>query len=295
MIDEKLKTEIEQLRRESISWYQDWNFEGEEVWIPGRDCPIRCRIYRPEYPVSGRMPVFFDVHGGGWAVHKCEADQPFCLKVATQLGIMVVSVDYRLAPEYQFPVPTNDVLDVISYVYKNAELYHIDPLRMGVGGHSAGGQISVSAALYAKEMNLFPLRCMVLDYPGVSGSSFDKEIEMQGKLTEYQKEFLTMSDVFQRCQFVPEEYRTDYHCYPIYATREQLRGLPPAIVTACEDDLLRFQDIEFAKMLMEAGVETTFRLFEGVVHGFTADLYYTPEAEEGHQMMIEGLEKYLLR
>lgn len=294
MADEKLMMEVEKLREESVSWYKDWEFAGEEVWIPGRECPIRCRVYQPEHPVSERMPVFFDVHGGGWAVHKCEVDQPFCLKVAERLGILVVSVDYRLAPEYQFPAPTHDVFDVIAHFYKNAELYCIDPLRMGIGGHSAGGQISVSVALYAKEMNAFPLRCMILDYPGVGGSSFEKEIEMQGELTKYQKEFLAMCDIFNRCKFAPEEYSQDYHCFPICASREQLHGLPPAVVTACEDDLLRFQDIEFARMLMEAGVETTFRLFEGVVHGFTADLYYTPEAEECHQMMIMGLEKYLL-
>ena len=60
-------------------------------------------------------------------------DQPFCLKVAERLGILVVSVDYRLAPEYQFPAPTHDVFDVIAHFYKNAELYCIDPLRMGIG------------------------------------------------------------------------------------------------------------------------------------------------------------------
>ena len=86
---------------------------------------------------------------------------------------------------------------------------------------------------------------------------------MQGELTKYQKEFLAMCDIFNRCKFAPEEYSQDYHCFPICASREQLHGLPPAVVTACEDDLLRFQDIEFARMLMEAGVETTFRLFEG--------------------------------
>ena len=115
MADEKLMMEVEKLREESVSWYKDWEFAGEEVWIPGRECPIRCRVYQPEHPVSKRMPVFFDVHGGGWAVHKCEVDQPFCLKVAERLGILVVSVDYRLAPEYQFPAPTHDVFDVIAH------------------------------------------------------------------------------------------------------------------------------------------------------------------------------------
>ncbi len=294
MADDKLMEELKKLREESISWYKDWEFAGEEVWIPGRECSVRCRIYHPELPVRNRVPVFFDIHGGGWAVHQCEADQPFCLKTAARLGIMVVSVDYRLAPEYQYPAPTWDVFDVILHFYQNAERYGIDPLKMGIGGHSAGGQIAVSVALYAKEHKAFPLCCMILDYPGVGGTSLEDAVRKQGELTEYQKEFIKMSDIFRRCNFVPEEYAEDYHCYPLKASKEQLKGLPPAVITACENDLLRFQNIDFAKLLMEAGVETTFRLFEGVIHGFTADLYYTPEAEEGHQMMIDGLKKYLL-
>lgn len=294
MIDEKLMEDVRKLREESIAWYKDWEFEGEEVWIPGRDCPIRCRIYRPERPVAERVPVFFDVHGGGWAVHQCEADQPFCLKIADRLGIMVVSIDYRLAPEYQYPIPTQDVYDVIMHFYQNAERYGINPLRMGVGGHSAGGQISLSVALYAKENHAFPLRCVVLDYPGVDGTSMEEAIKLQGELTPYQQEFVTLTNIFERCSFVPEEYKNDYHCYPVLADKQQLQGLPPVVMTACEDDLLRFSNFKFASMLMEAGVEITFRLFEGVVHGFTADLYYTPEAEEAHTMMIEGIGKYIL-
>ena len=297
MTQQEFEASLHQLREDSVEWYRDWEYAGDEIWVPGREGTIRCRLYRPSRPVSTRLPVFFDLHGGGWAVHRCEADQPFCVKAAESLGILVVSIDYRLAPEHRFPAPVDDAFDVICHFYKNAEQYGIDPMRMGIGGHSAGGHLSVCTALRAAETNAFPLRCMILDYPGIdlTDISYKREIRMQyGKLTEYQKEFVELCEVFSRCNFATDEQKRDYHCNLALATAEQLAVLPPAVITACEDDLLRFQDMEFAGRLMEAGVETTFRLFKGVVHGFTADLYYTPEAEEGHRMMIDGMRKYLL-
>ena len=283
-------------REESISWYKDWDFEGEEIWVPSRAGEIRCRMYLPDMPATSRLPVFFDFHGGGWAVHQCEVDQPFCLKIVQRLGIAVISVDYRLAPEFKCPAPIEDAIDVITYFYTNAERYGFDPLRMGIGGHSAGGQITLATALYAKETQIFPLRCMVLDYPAVTvNTMFEDAREKQGELTNYQKEFMALCNIFDQCKYASPAQKRDYHYNPICAEPAALEGLPPAVMIICENDLLRFDDLTFASKLMEAGVETSVRLFKNVVHGFTADLYYTPEAEEAHQWMIAGIAKYLLK
>ena len=288
-----LKHEVQQFREMSLEFYQDWDYTGEEVMIPVRNAEIRVRIYRPEGQ-NRPLPVFFDVHGGGWVVHRCEADQPFCEKIADRLGIIAVSIDYRLAPEYKFPTENEDVYDVISYFYQNAGKFRIDPQRMGVGGHSAGGTISLAVAMMAKDSGAFPLRLVILDYPGLDSATPMKD-KVREELTDFQKEFLELCGFFERCAYASPEQQRDPLCSPWYATREQLAGLPPVFLTACENDLLKYEDIAFASRLMEAGVEVTAKLYPGVIHGFNADLYYTDEADYSHQLMIDQMERYLLK
>ena len=118
---------------------------------------------------------------------------------------------------------------------------------------------------------------------------------MREELTDFQKEFLELCGFFERCAYASPEQQRDPLCSPWYATREQLAGLPPVFLTACENDLLKYEDIAFASRLMEAGVEVTAKLYPGVIHGFNADLYYTDEADYSHQLMIDQMERYLLK
>lgn len=283
--------ELRKQREDAVLMYKDWDYTGEERMIPVRDGEVRVRIYRPELQ-CGALPVFFDVHGGGWAVHTCEVDQPFCEKIKEQLGIVVVSVDYRLTPEYKWPVPNYDVYDVIKHFYCNAALYQIDPQRMGVGGHSAGGQISLAVAMMAKESGDFRLRCTILDYPGLDLATPWKD-KAKEPVTDFQREFIELCDFFDRCNYCTEEEKKHYLRSPWYATREQLEGLPPTMLTACENDLLKYENTAFSAKLMEAGVEVTGILFRGVIHGFNADQYYTQEADESHRKMISFLRQHL--
>lgn len=286
-MDEKILQELKHRRNQSESFYKDWDYVGEEVFLPGRAGDIRTLFYYPE-KVRKDMPVFFDIHGGGHTVHKAEADQPFCRQLIQEMQGIVISIDYRLAPEYQWPVQINEVYDVILHIVRNAEQYQIDPMRMGIGGHSAGGNLAAITALLANEKKEFLLQCQVLNYPEVDFSKTPKE-KFAGKAEEMVAEL----DFFNRCYLRHEEVKNP-HFSPIYASREQMKGLPPAVVVLCENDILYREGLEYAVKLVESGVETTTKLFFGVEHGFTADYYYTEEGQQGIEFMIDSIKRYLL-
>lgn len=258
---------------------------GEEAYIPTRFGETRVLIYAPE--TDGPFPVYFDVHGGGFIMGYPENDDAFCQRVCDTLKIMVINIDYRLAPEYPCPADKEDVYDVIQYVRDHAAEFGIDPERMAVGGHSAGANISAVVAKWAKEGNDFSLRCQILDYP-----------PMDVQTNAYQKFYTEgaippqVADMYNDC-YIDRAHAGDSDCSPIYCSDEELMGQCPAVVLTCEIDSLRDEGEEYALRLMKAGVEVTAKRFLGVPHGFTMHSD-DPRALEGQQMMIEGLRRYLL-
>lgn len=258
---------------------------GKEVYIPTRSGKTRVLIYTPE--AEGPVPVYFDVHGGGFIMGYPENDDEFCQRVCDTLQIKVVNIEYRLAPEYPCPCDKEDVYDVIRYVHEHAREFGINPDKMAVGGHSAGANISAVVAKWAKEKAEFSLRCQILDYP-----------PMDVQTNPYQKFFTDgaipphIADVYNDC-YIDHAHAGDSDCSPTYCSDEELMGQCPAVVLTCEIDSLRDEGEEYALRLMKAGVEVTAKRFLGVSHGFTMHRD-DPRALEGQQMMIEGLRKYLL-
>lgn len=283
---EELLSRVEKERENSLNFYRNWEYVGKEMLIPGRAGLVRTLFYYPE-EIREDMPVFFDIHGGGHTVHKAEADQPFCRKLCRQLRGLVVSVDYHLAPEYQWPVQLHEVYDVILHIYQNAEQYHIDPQRMGVGGHSAGGNLAAATALLAKDLGEFSLKCQVLDYPEVDLAT-KPEDKYEGKASAMVEQLTFFGECYQNADNVKNKYYS-----PFYAKREELQGLPPTVAVLCENDILYREGLEYAGKLVEAGVETIVKLFQNAEHGFTADYYYRKESQEAHQFMIREIKKYL--
>jgi acetyl esterase len=257
---------------------------GEEAYIPTRSGETRVLLYTPDR--EGPLPVYFNVHGGGFIKGHPEGDDAFCQRVSQELGVLVVNIDYRLAPEYPCPMDKEDVYDVIQYLHDNPDEFGIDPDRLAVGGHSAGANISAVIAKWAKQKGDFTLRCQILDYP-----------PMDVQTNPYQKFYTEgaippqVADLFNDC-YIDHAHAGDSDCSPIYCTAEELSGQCPAILLTCEIDSLREEGEEYALKLMRAGVEVTARRFLGVPHGFSLDLK-NPGADEAQKMMIDGLRKYL--
>ena len=146
--------------------YKQIQINGEGIHIPTRSGELRALIYRP-HTEDASQPVYFDFHGGGFVFGLPEMDDLFCQKISDNLGVVVISVGYRLAPEFPYPAALEDAYDVMAYVHGNPFKYRIGPDRMAVGGHSAGANISAVVSMMVKKSGEFKLRCQVLDYPAL--------------------------------------------------------------------------------------------------------------------------------
>jgi acetyl esterase len=242
----------------------------EERVIENPICATRLLLYRPLHSEDRILPVFVNLHGGGFVLGYPEVDDPYCRLIANKAHCLVVSVDYALAPEYQFPKGIENVYGVVKWLHTHADELHIDSGRIAIGGHSAGGNIAAAICLLAKERQEFSLVYQILDYapldlatdPGQKGDMTTDEIliGLQNLARKYNAWYLAKKE--------------DAHhplASPIYA--QDVENLPPALVIAAEYDLLCKEDQFYAEKLQQAGNETLFKYYKGCEHGFTHEIH----------------------
>ncbi len=218
------------------------------------------RIYRPEQP--GDLPVLVYAHGGGFVFCDLDSHDGLCRDFANRLAAVVVSVDYRLAPENPWPAAAYDIQAATRWVSDNAGALGGDASRVAVGGDSAGGNLAAVTALMARDSGGPPIAAQLLIYP-VIAADFDNE-----SYRLFGKGFYNPKPALQWYwdQYVPApDDREHPYASPL---RADLAGLPPAIVVAAGHDPLRDECLAYADALEAAGVGTARCLFEGGIHGF---------------------------
>jgi acetyl esterase/lipase len=237
----------------------------EDREIPGRegDPAVPVRIYRPEKR-SGPAAVY-TVHGGGFIVGDLETEHALAARLARELGVVVVSVDYRLAPETSFPGPLEDVYAGLVWTAENAAELGIDPQRIAIHGVSAGGGLCAGLALLARDRGGPHIAFQFLSVP-----------ELDDRLTtESMTEFID-TPLWNRpraifswdCYLGPGRAGSDdVSIYAAPARATDLAGLPPAYVSVMHFDPLRDEGIAYALALLAAGVTVEFHLFPGTFHG----------------------------
>ncbi|QAT39836.1 alpha/beta hydrolase [Clostridium sp. JN-9] len=284
--EETLKI-INNMRNENINKLKVASISGKVIFIPTRAGKTRALIYKSD--IQNKLsPVFFDIHGGGFAKGLPENDDKFCDNLRNDLNITVISIDYRLAPEYRWPSGIQDIYDAVSYVNSHNDEFGIDPCSMAIGGHSAGANIAAVVSMIAKEKGEFGLKCQILDYPSVDLAIHPGEkFHIEGAIP------VEITDLFKKC-YIDESDAKNPYCSPIYASFEQLKNLPPTVITTCEMDSLREEGEKYAEKLIKCGVETTAKRFYGAQHGFTIHKPELPESKESYKMIADGLKKYLL-
>ena len=228
--------------------------------IPVLDGDIKLRIYTPEG--NGPFPILVYFHGRGWVMGDLE-DVDALLRVLTNAArTVVVSVDYRLAPEYKFPTAVNDCYLATKWVSENARLLGGEAGRVVVGGESAGGNLAAVVALMARDRGFPSLCCQVLIYP-ITDISI--EYPSQSKFDGY---FLTGYDIryFEKHYLRADEDRQNIHVSPLLA--KGLNNLPPALVVTAGYDPLHDQGKVYAERLKDDGVDVTYYCYEDMIHGF---------------------------
>ncbi|HLM65493.1 MAG TPA: alpha/beta hydrolase [Acidimicrobiales bacterium] len=236
--------------------------------IPGPAGGIPVRIYTPVDGVpaavaDGTRGVLVFFHGGGWTIGSIETHDPSCRALANGAGVVVVSVEYRLAPEHPFPAAIDDALAAMRWVTGHTAELGADPGRVAVGGDSAGGNL---AAVVARELRDAepPLRFQLLVYPATDMTMSFPSIDENGDGYFLTKD--TMS--WFRANYMSDGDHTDGLASPLHADPADLAGVAPALVVTAEYDPLRDEGEAYAEALRAAGVAVTATRYDGVIHGF---------------------------
>jgi acetyl esterase len=220
------------------------------------DVPIR--TYRP---TGGVLPALVYFHGGGWSIGDLNSADPMCRRLAAEAGCVVVSVDYRLAPEHPFPAAVEDAFAVTADVVRRAAHYGVAPATVAVGGDSAGGNLAAVVARLARDAGI-TLAHQLLMCPntdsGLDSASFTEFAEGYGLSAAAMAYFFG--------HYVGAADRDDPRVAPLRAP--DLSGLPSATVLTAEYDILRDEGEAYARALADAGVPAEVRRFDGMVHNF---------------------------
>jgi acetyl esterase len=230
--------------------------------LPGAEGPRRARVYTPVRAGGAPAPGLVWFHGGGWVIGSIESHDGVCRAIASRSGVVVVSVDYRLAPEHGFPAGRDDAVAATRWVLENAASVGVHPAAVSVGGDSAGGNL---AALTAQALRGAPRApaFQLLVYPA---TDLSRSLPSHRFFAEGFMLPKPSVDWFLQ-QYLPDpELHRDPRASPLFAA--DLSGLPPALLVTAGFDPLRDEGRAYADRLRDAGVDVEYVCSEGSMHGF---------------------------
>ncbi|WP_214322386.1 alpha/beta hydrolase [Nonomuraea sediminis] len=268
------------------------SIEDRQVPGPEGEPDIRLRIYRPAEPSGTARPALYWIHGGGMIVGTPEIDDAHLVPIVEQLGIVAVSVEYRLAPEHPHPAPVEDCYAGLVWTAKNAAELGIDPSRLALGGASAGGGLAAATALLARDRGgpalvLQLLMCPMLDDRNITPSSHE--------FTEAVVWNREANLLGWRALLGDRAGTDDVPPYAAPARATDLSGLPQAFVDVGELEVFRDECIDYVLRLAQAGVSTEFHLYPGAFHGFDMMIPNTEIGARAQAARVASLRRALLR
>lgn len=239
-------------------------FRAEDRRIPGPGSDIPIRIYTPrELKTAEKLPVLMWFHGGGFVIGSLETHDSACRMLANKADCIVVSVDYRLAPEAPFPAAVEDCQAAMKWVSLHAVEFGGDGNCMAVGGDSAGANLATVMAILARDAAHPKLVFQLLIYPCVA-----PEPETASHYKFKEGYILSRNSItwFYRQYLRHKKDANDFRFAPLQL--DDLSSLPPSLIIVAGYDPLRDEGIEYAKRLIEAGNRVRLSNYEGMVHGF---------------------------
>ncbi|MSR15474.1 MAG: alpha/beta hydrolase [Gammaproteobacteria bacterium] len=259
----------------------------ENTTIPVAGGSLRARLYAPASTQA--LPALVHFHGGGWVLMDLDTHDGGCREICNANGVVVVSVEYRKAPEFKAPIPAEDCYAALCWVAANAASLGIDVTRLGVIGDSAGGNLAAVVAQMARDRQGPKLKCQVLTYPAVDATMSSASIKENATAPMLgEREMTWFWGLYIDGSTLA---RNDPRVSPLFAS--DLVGLPPAFVSTAEYDPLRDEGEAYAEKLKAAGVPVECKRYNGVFHGFALMGKVVPE---GRQVVVDQaafVKKYL--
>lgn len=246
-------------------------------------------VYRP-VGAQAPLPCVFHIHGGGYVVGSAQASEAVIRPFAAALDCVVVSVEYRLAPETRFPGAIEDCHAALAWTFRNAAALGIDAGRIGVMGESAGGGLAAALALLARDRGEYPLAFQTLIYPMI-----DDRTCIADPPHPYTGEFVwtAQNNAFGWSSLLGVPPGSDgVSPYAAAARATDVSRLPPTFISTGALDLFLEEDLEYARRLTRAGVPVELHVYPGAYHGF--DFFTTaPIALEARQHLMNALRRAL--
>lgn len=263
--------------------------EVQDRMIPGPGGNLALRIYRPELTQT-KLPVLVFFHGGGWVIGDLDSHDNVCRSLCHYSGCVVVSVDYRLAPEHPFPAAVDDALTATQWVADNADELGVDRQRLATGGDSAGGNLATVVAQQSKLNHAPDIGFQLLIYPVIDmslSSPSMQEFADGYRLTRPLMEWFVghyLADY--------QQDKNDVRASPILA--QNLDHLAPALIITAGFDPLVDEGKAYADRLQAAGVAVEYRCYEGMIHGFVTMAGALQQGEEALRYCAEKLRATLV-
>jgi acetyl esterase/lipase len=233
-------------------------------WVPGPGGAIPVRIYYPHGELFNSRPAIVFCHGGGFVFCDIESHDGFCRALARGTQAVVISVDYRLAPENPAPAAALDAFSAFAWAVEHAAALGIDPTRIAIAGDSAGGNLAAVTAILCRDRNVALPVAQLLIYPALDPSVETDSyhlyatgyVNTRAAMQWYWHQYLGGARVFDPAYLVAP------------ALAESHAGLPPAVVVTAGLDVLHSEGCGYARQLRNAGVRVVHRDFPGLFHGF---------------------------
>jgi acetyl esterase len=241
----------------------------------------RMRVYKPAGAGSEPLPLIMWIHGGGWVLYDIDTYDASCRGLCTKTGAIVVSPDYRRAPEAVFPAAHDDVLAAYRWTVAHAAALGGDASRIGIGGESVGGNMAPATVLQLARAGERVPDAVVCVYPLTTPDLYGESMDDAADGRPLNRALLSWM-AMHAFQGVPEGAK-DPRVNLLGWTGRELTTMPPTLVITAERDVLRSQGWQFAAQLDAAGVPTTHRYFEGVMHEFFGAAAVLDKAEQAQQ------------
>lgn len=254
-----------------------WMLYGEKVHFDVNGTEKQAMFYS-----SGRedAPVYFDIHGGGFAWGTIVDGNYYCHQLAQELGMNVYSLEYPLSPENFYPSQLEELEETITFILSHPARFHICADSPAIGGRSAGGNLAAALCIRMKDVQF---RFQVLDHPWLDLAGVIPRSE------RYITQGFNLVDalVGMAAVYADADQRRREDVSPILADRETLAAVPPAVIQTCALDGLRNDGDRYAQLLREAGVKVIHHVMEDAQHGFSET--DTEQGARGREWLIEAI------
>jgi len=258
----------------------DQTIEHNQLSIP-------LRIYIP-IETKESLPALVFYHGGGMVIGSLDSYDTLCRQIAVQSSCIIISVDYRLAPENKFPAAVEDAYAALEWVSQNATSFNANPKQLAVGGDSAGGSLAAVVAILARDSQTIKLQFQLLIYPATAPNA-----DYESQLKFAKGYFLERPTIlwFHECYIKDDYDRLDFRYAPLIT--EDLSQLPPTFVIVADHDPLRDEGVAYANRLRDSGVDVILKEYEGMFHPFLSLAGVLDQGKTAISDAAAMLKKYL--